>query len=126
MGASMRLKTFPGGVHPHDNKRFSASAPIEEMPLPQRVVIPMSQHIGAPSVPIVKVGDEVKAGQKIADAGGFVSIPQHASISGKVTKIDTFPHPSALQPAIEITGDGTDNWIEFADDLISWTCLPMR
>ncbi len=117
MGASMRLKTFPGGVHPHDNKRFSASAPIEEMPLPQRVVIPMSQHIGAPSVPIVKVGDEVKAGQKIADAGGFVSIPQHASISGKVTKIDTFPHPSGASAlAIEITGDGTDNWIEFADD----------
>jgi len=117
MGASMRLKTFPGGVHPHDHKHFSASAPIEVMPLPQRVVIPMSQHIGAPSVPIVKVGDEVKAGQKIADAGGFVSIPQHASISGKVTKIDVFPHPAGASAlAIEITGDGNDSWIELGDD----------
>ncbi len=113
----MRLKTFPGGVHPHDHKHFSASAPIEAMPLPQRVIIPMSQHIGAPSVPLVKVGDEVKAGQKIADAGGFVSIPQHASISGKVTKIDRFPHPAgAVSLAIEITGDGSDTWVELSDD----------
>lgn len=113
----MRLKTFPGGVHPHDHKHFSASAPIEQMPLPKRVVISMSQHIGAPSVPIVKVGDEVRTGQKIADGGGFVSIPQHASISGKVTKIDIFPHPAgASSLAIEISGDGSDDWIELSDD----------
>jgi electron transport complex protein RnfC len=113
----MRLKTFPGGVHPHDNKFYSASVPIEDFPLPARVVIPLSQHIGAPSNPVVQVGDEVKTGQLIAEAGGFVSIPQHASISGKVTKIDVFPHPAgaALQ-AIEITGDGKDTWIELADD----------
>ncbi|MBP7204959.1 MAG: electron transport complex subunit RsxC [Candidatus Cloacimonetes bacterium] len=113
----MRLKTFPGGVHPHDHKHFSASAPIEQMPLPKRVVISMSQHIGAPSVPIVKVGDEVRTGQKIAEGGGFVSIPQHASISGKVTKIDIFPHPAgASSLAIEISGDGSDDWIELSDD----------
>ncbi len=113
----MRLKTFPGGVHPHDHKHFSASAPIEQMPLPKRVLISMSQHIGAPSVPIVKVGDEVKTGQKIADGGGFVSIPQHASISGKVTKIDIFPHPAgASSLAIEISGDGSDDWVELSDD----------
>ncbi len=117
MGASMRLKTFPGGVHPHDHKHFSASAPIEEMPLPNKVVISMSQHIGAPSQPLVKVGDEVKTGQKIADAGGFVSIPQHASISGKVTRIDTFPHPAgAYAPGIEISGDGLDTWVDLVDD----------
>ena len=113
----MRLKTFPGGVHPHDHKHFSASAPIEEMPLPNKVVISMSQHIGAPSQPLVKVGDEVKTGQKIADAGGFVSIPQHASISGKVTRIDTFPHPAgAYAPGIEISGDGLDTWVDLVDD----------
>ena len=113
----MRLKTFPGGVHPHDHKFYSASVPIEIQPLPARVIIPLSQHIGAPSAPIVKVGDEVLAGQKIAEAGGFVSIPQHASISGKVTKIDTFPHPSGIMAtAIEITGDGKDTWVELVDD----------
>ena len=113
----MRLKTFPGGVHPHDYKHYSASVPIEELPLPQKVIISLSQHIGSPSTPLVKVGDEVKAGQKIADASGFVSIPQHASISGKVSKIDIFPHPSGTpQLGIEISSDGSDNWVELADD----------
>ncbi len=113
----MRLKTFPGGVHPHDFKHYSKTAPITEIPLPEKVIIPLSQHIGAPANPVVKVGDEVKTGQVIAEAGGFVSIPQHASISGKVTKIDTFPHPvGTSQTAIEITGDGNDSWIELTDD----------
>lgn len=113
----MRLKTFPGGVHPHDFKHYSASAKVEVMPLPALVVIPLSQHIGAPSTPIVAVGDEVKTGQLIAEASGFVSISQHASISGKVTKIDRFPHPVGTpQTAIEITGDGKDEWVPLADD----------
>ncbi|MBW6513561.1 MAG: electron transport complex subunit RsxC [Candidatus Syntrophosphaera sp.] len=113
----MKLKTFPGGVHPHDYKHFSASAGIEPAPLPPRVVIPLSQHIGGPSSPVVKVGDEVKTGQLIAEAAGFVSIPQHASISGKVTKIDIFPHPAgAMMKAIEITGDGLDSWVEMTDN----------
>ena len=62
----MKLKTFPGGVHPPDNKQYTSAVPIEEFPLPQKVVIPLSQHVGAPSVPLVKVGEEVKTGQKIA------------------------------------------------------------
>ncbi len=113
----MNLKTFPGGVHPHDFKHFSKNSPIVELPLPERVVIPLSQHIGAPSNPVVKVGDEVLTGQLIAEPGGFVSIPQHATLSGKVTKIDIFPHPvGTSQMAIEITSDGQDKWIELTDD----------
>ncbi len=113
----MGLKTFMGGVHPHDSKEFSKNAPLENFPLPKRVVIHLSQHIGAPSQPIVKVGDEVLTGQKISEPGGFVSIPMHASISGKVSKIDRFPHASGtIQTAIEITGDGNDKWIELTDD----------
>ena len=57
------------------------------MPTPSVVTIPMSMHIGAPSTPIVKIGDEVKVGQKIAEAGGAMSVPAHSSVSGKVTKI---------------------------------------
>jgi Na+-translocating ferredoxin:NAD+ oxidoreductase subunit C len=122
----MDLKTFPGGVHPHDHKDLSKNSPITEAPLPEKVVIPLSQHIGAPSNPLVKVGDEVLTGQVIAEAGGFVSIPQHASISGKVTKIDLFPHPvGTSQMAIEITGDGNDNWIELTDD-INFMDLPVE
>lgn len=113
----MKFKSFPGGVHPPDYKHFSAKAKIEIMAPPERVVIHLSQHIGAPSNPIVKVGDEVKAGQLIAEASGFVSIPQHASISGKVSKIDRFYHPSGpKQMAIEITSDGLDQWVELSDD----------
>ncbi len=113
----MGFKTFPGGIHPHDNKAFSKDKKIEEMPIPQKIVIPLSQHIGALSKPIVKVGDEVLAGQKIAEAGGFVSIPMHSSICGKVTKIDKFNHPTgALVQGIEITGNGEDKWIELIDD----------
>ena len=117
MGVLMKFKTFPGGVHPHDFKHYSKSAPIEKMPLPARVVIPLSQHIGSPSAPIVKVGDEVLAGQIIAEASGFVSIPQHATISGKVSKIEAFAHPiGTKQMAIEIIGDGADKWVDLIDD----------
>jgi Na+-translocating ferredoxin:NAD+ oxidoreductase subunit C len=113
----MGLKTFPGGIHPHDFKKYSKDASIEEMPLPKKIVIPLFQHIGAPSKPIVKVGEEVLAGQKIAEPGGFVSIPMHSSISGKVTKLANFPHPTgAMVAGIEITGNGEDNFVELADD----------
>lgn len=113
----MGAKTFPGGVHPHDSKQYSKESPIERAPLPGRVVIPLSQHIGAPAKPLVKVGDVVLAGQKIAEPGGFVSIPMHSSISGKVKKIDRFPHPSGtVQPAIEIAGDGEDKWVDLTED----------
>lgn len=113
----MGFKTFPGGVHPPDNKSFSKAAEIKKANLPKRVVIPLNQHIGAPAKPIVKLRDEVKTGQKIADAGGFVSIPMHASITGKITKIGKFPHPTGTsQMGIEITGDGeTDDWVELTD-----------
>ncbi len=113
----MGLKTFPGGIHPHDLKHYSKDRHIEEMPLPKKVIIPLSQHIGAISNPIVKHGDEVLVGQKIAEPGGFVSIPMHASISGKVTKIDKFPHPTGIMAmGIEITSDEKDNWIKLEDD----------
>ncbi|MBW6515459.1 MAG: electron transport complex subunit RsxC [Candidatus Cloacimonetes bacterium] len=113
----MGLKTFPGGIHSDDFKRYSKNSPIELFLIPERVVIPLSQHIGAPSKPIVKVGDSVKTGQLICEAGGFVSIPMHASITGKVTKIGRFPHPIGnMQYAIEIIGNGTDEWVELVDD----------
>lgn len=122
----MRLKTFPGGVHPHDSKHYSSSKPITEAPVPTRVIIPISQHIGSPAAPIVQVGDEVKTGQKIAEASGYVSINHHATISGKITKIDVFAHPIGnKQTAIEITGDGTDSWIELADDA-NYLELPVK
>ncbi|MCK9557271.1 MAG: electron transport complex subunit RsxC [Candidatus Cloacimonetes bacterium] len=113
----MRLKTFPGGIHPHDQKHYSKDATILKFPTPNRVIIHLSQHIGSPSAPIVEVGDSVLKGQIIAEATGFVSLTQHASISGKVSKIGNFMHPTGIMStAIEITSDGMDRMIDLHDD----------
>ncbi|MDW7667786.1 MAG: electron transport complex subunit RsxC [Bacillota bacterium] len=79
--------TFRGGIHPPHFKKQTEDSPIEEAFLPKEVVIPLHQHIGAPCESIVKVGDNVKVGQKIGDTKAFVSAPVHSSVSGIVTKI---------------------------------------
>ena len=81
--------TFKGGIHPSYNKHYTEKLPIEDMPAPKVVVIPMSQHIGAPAKPVVEVGQQVKMGQLIGEAGGFISANIHASVSGTVTAIET-------------------------------------
>ena len=84
------MNTFSiGGVHPQDNKQYSAHKKIVEVPLPQKAIVPLSQHIGAPAKPIVAKGDKVLVGQLIAEAGGFVSANIHSPVSGTVTKVDT-------------------------------------
>lgn len=75
-----------GGVRVSHNKNTSALE-IVRIPTPERVILPMQQHIGAPCEPTVKVGDEVKVGQVIGDSDAFVSAPIHASVSGKVTAV---------------------------------------
>ncbi len=76
------------GVHVPHHKHTEKLAAVR-MPIPKTVVIPMSMHIGAPAKPIVNVGDTVGVGQLIAEAGGFISSPVHASVSGTVKKIDS-------------------------------------
>jgi electron transport complex protein RnfC len=106
-------KSFRGGVHPDDRKGYTASKAIEVAPVPQKVVIPTRQHIGAPCSSIVKVGDLVKKGQVIAEAQAFVSSPVHASISGKVVELADYPHPVfGTCPSIVIESDGADEWVE--------------
>ena len=80
--------TFRGGIHPYEGKELSKDHPIEKYLPKGDLVYPLSQHIGAPSVPCVKKGDTVLSGQNIADAGGFVSVPLHASVSGTVKGIE--------------------------------------
>lgn len=92
----MRKLTFQGGVHPYDGKELSKDKPIVSV-LPQgELVYPVSQHIGAPATPIVKKGDRVLVGQKIAEQNGFVSAPVYASVSGTV---------KAIEPRRVVTGD---------------------
>ncbi|HHX24217.1 MAG TPA: electron transport complex subunit RsxC [Thermoanaerobacterales bacterium] len=107
------LKTFKGGIHPPYNKNLTNSKPIEKATLPKKVIIPMGMHIGAPCEPIVKVGDTVKRGQKIGDAKGFVSVPVHASISGKVTAVEPRSWPGGgLMMSVVIESDGKDEQYE--------------
>ena len=109
----MRLKTFAGGLHPPDNKQGSAHKAIEPCPLPEELIIPLSQHIGAPAEPCVTAGERVKKGQLIGRAKGFVSVPVHASSSGEVTAVEPRMHPSGrLLPAVVLRPDGEDAWAE--------------
>ncbi|MEG2174359.1 MAG: electron transport complex subunit RsxC [Oscillospiraceae bacterium] len=97
------------GVHVDHHKNTTQSAP-HRIPTPERVVIPMSQHIGAPCVPAVKIGDLVKVGQVIGEASGFVSAPIHASVSGKITALDDILLSNGVvSKAIVIASDGEQN-----------------
>ena len=109
-------KTFPiGGVHPSDNKQWSKGSAIETMELPDVVNIPLAQHIGAPATAIVKKGDTVVVGQKIAEATGFMSANIHAPISGTVTAVDLQPNGQGIrQMMITIKREG-DEWAESID-----------
>ena len=84
----MAKSTFKGGVHPYEGKELSKDKPIKDVLPKGDLVYPLSQHIGAPAVAIVAKGDRVLRGQKIAEAGGFVSSPIFSSVSGTVKKID--------------------------------------
>ena len=80
-------KSFRGGAHPPEEKEWSQHKIIEKCPLPGEAIIPLQQHIGAPGEPIVEKGDTVQTGQPLSKASGFVSVPCHASISGRVKAV---------------------------------------
>ena len=104
-----RLDGYYGGVHPLENKEFSENIPLKRFPEPETVVIPMSMHAGAPANPIVEVGDEVKVGQKIGEAGGFISGNVHSSVSGTVVAIEPRRHPTNGDVlSVVIKSDGKD------------------
>jgi len=122
----MKLKTFArGGVHPPENK-ISAGKPIQVLPPPPEVIIPVSQHLGAPSTVVVSRGDKVKTGQVIARSEGFVSTNIHSSVTGKVMKIDQFMDSSGYRRmAVQIQAED-DEWmdeIDLSEDLVKHTVL---
>ncbi len=115
----MRLLSFDHGVHPAEYKSFSSSKPIEVQPLPNEVFVPLQQHIGRPCEPLVKKKDEVKTGQVIGQASGFVSSPVHSSVTGVVKNIGFFMHSMGHRiPMIHIERKGEDDWeyLEKPDD----------
>ncbi len=115
------LRTFRiGGIHPPENK-LSAGKKITALAAPKQVIIPLSQHIGAPAQAVVKKGDLVKVGTLLAKAGGFVSANIHSSVSGKVNKIDNALDTSGYKrPAIyiDVIGDDWEETIDRTDTLV--------
>ena len=89
-----RFDGYYGGVHPSERKEFSEHLPLQRFPEPDTVVIPLSQHSGAPAKPVVQVGDQVKVGQVIGEPAAFISAPVHSSVSGTVTAIIEKAHPA--------------------------------
>ncbi len=131
----MSMVFFKGGVHPEYQKEITSTLAIVKMPLPQKVVVPMQQHIGAPcellaDVDKIEKGTEVKVGQKLGDNKGFVSSPVHAPISGTVTDIGLYNHPLGMKiNAVTIESDGRDEWdeaIKPAGDLDNLTVEDIR
>ncbi|MGI1678577.1 MAG: electron transport complex subunit RsxC [Cellvibrionaceae bacterium] len=105
----------PGGVHPPEHKAQSLAKPLFELGLPSEIILPVSQHIGAPAIPIVAVGEKVLRGQLVAEGKEFVSANVHASTSGTIKAIEDrpLPHASGFSGlCVVIEPDGDDKWVE--------------
>ena len=115
------MKSFLiGGIHPQTNK-LSVGRPIQMIPLPELVVIPLGQHIGAPAIAIVNKGDKVKAGTMIGKAEGFVSANVHSSVSGTVVKIDETPDGFGISSTavwIKVEGDEWEPTIDCSETIV--------
>jgi len=114
--------SFPGGIHPEMHK-LSADSAIEVVDLPPLLILPMNQHIGTPCSALVSVGERVLRGQKIAKSEGYLSVPVHASTSGRVVKIEESPiaHPSGMgMPSVFIEADGDDQPDDSLPPITDW------
>jgi len=108
----LKLSSFLGGVHPPENKSLSKDIPIKKAPLPEKVIVFMQQHAGAPAKPVVQVGDKVKTGQVIGEPSGFVSAYVHSPVTGKVVevkKISNIIFGKAVD-AVIIERESEDDW----------------
>ncbi|WOC25053.1 electron transport complex subunit RsxC [Pseudoalteromonas sp. N1230-9] len=106
---------FPGGIHPPGQKHVSTTQSIQRLPLPQKLVVSLKQHIGANGKLIVEKGQQVLKGQALTKPSGNWSVPVHAPTSGIICEISPMPsaHPSALpELSVVIEPDGLDNWCE--------------
>lgn len=111
----MKLFKLRGGIHP-EAKKHTSTLPIEALPMPKRLYVPLQQHIGAAAELVVKSGDTVLRGQLLASSNGFISAPVHAPASGKIVAIDkiTAPHPSGLAvPAVVIETDTRQQSVDY-------------
>ena len=115
-------RRFPGGIRMEPNKAQSLRQPVRPARLPERLYVPLSQHIGEPAEALVAEGDSVLKGQLIARSLSYISAPIHAPTSGRVIDIGDYrvPHPSGLKaPCIVIAADGADRSAATGMDMAS-------
>ncbi len=118
---SSQTANFKGGVHPFEGKELTAGKELRIAPLFDKYIVPVRQSIGAPPTLSVKKGDVVKKGQRIAEPGGFVSVPLHAPTSGTVGDVvDIIGVTGATEQAIEIISDGNDEWGTGLEPIANW------
>ncbi|TDB39739.1 MAG: electron transport complex subunit RsxC [Actinobacteria bacterium] len=111
----MSKAAFKGGVHPPEHKEATAALPIEWMPVPTRLVVPMSQHLGAPCAPLVAAGDRVHRGQLIGSVDAMVSAPVHSPVNGEVASVGTCLTAGGMRvPCVTITPDTEQDLRSFA------------
>ncbi len=121
MNSTQKVVKFRGGVHPREGKELTASKELRIAPLLEKYIVPIRQSIGAPPTLCVKKGDTVKKGQRIAEPGGFVSVPLHSPTSGTVGDVvEIIGVTGAAEQAVEIIADGDDEWGAGLDPIPNW------
>ncbi len=111
----------PGGVHPSYHKELARDKAIEVLPVGALLSVSMSQHLGAPAMPLVKKGDTVLRGQPIGQAAGFISAAVHAPTSGTVKAVGSAPTAMGMMVAVvDIEPDGEDTWVEGLEGIANW------
>ena len=119
--AETKERTFRHGIHPEEHKDQTLGEPIKRMPFPDEVVLPLSQHLGAPSKPVVKPGDKVYRGQLIAGADGFMSVPLHSSVTGRVRAVEKHIHPTGkMVESIIINTDPNSPQTLYNEGAVAW------
>lgn len=117
----MSARKFKGGIHPLEGKELTAGKELRIAPLFDKYIVPVRQNIGAPPTLTVKKGDAVKKGQRIAEPGGFVSVPLHSPVCGTVGDVvEITGVTGASEQAVEIIADGTDEWDTGLDPIPNW------
>ena len=121
LNALFSRRTFKHGVHPPDFKAMTSHLPIRRLPFANRLIVPLSQHTGKPSIPLVKPGQEVVRGEPIAEADGFFSVPQHAPATGRIESIRLMPSargPKTQSIILQVYGGSTQQELyEYAHDV---------
>ena len=108
-----QLWDFHGGIHPPARKQYTSQKPIGRLSLPERLYVPLRQHIGVAGALLVQAGQKVLKGQQLTAADSAMAVPVHAPTSGRIVAIESHiaPHPSALaEPCVVIEPDGLEEW----------------